>query len=190
MKRSKNQIENNIRERLKNKFIPLFLEDGKPAEAGYHADTKIIYKDVDAIMNDYYRNNFRTKEEEKRLSEIRREESDKKELEKESIMFEKAKKIKFSEWKGDQFFDGENYLDDVCDIPADVEYVWATKKMPYITKKDASDVYSSNIEDDLDPEYDWPVDGVEELQKALDDFVEINKTNTAYWPDYDLALLI
>ena len=198
----KEEIMNQIRERLKSEFIPLFHEDGKPAGVGYSKKTKTVYKDIDALMDDHYRDDIKTEEEKTALSKIRRAERAESEAKKEKDAFEKAKKIKFSEFKGDRFYFKDDYHSEIEDILGPFfdeffkqydqwpEYVWATKRVPYITKKEAYEVYSSDIEDQLDPDYEWEVNGVEQLQKALDEFVEDNKENVAYWPDYEVALLI
>lgn len=68
-------------------------------------------------------------------------------------------------------------------------YVWPTEEKPYIKEKEAWRVYEDDM-DDLDDQYDWNVDGIERLQEALNEFVEENKRNTAYYPDYSTALLL
>ena len=195
--KTEEEIINGIKKRLEGEFVQLFHEDGKPAGAGYCKSTMNVYKDIDALINDYH-GLHTTTEEKKQLSDIRRAEQSVKEYEREKARFDKAKKIMFSEFKGDQFYSGDNYYHEIedflfyFDYPDDCsKYVWATKLVPYITKKDAyDDVYSNDIEDQLDPNIEWEVDGEEDLQKALDKFVEANEHNKAYWPDYEIALLI
>jgi len=197
MKQTEEDIIKQIRIRLKDEFVPLFFENGKPAGAGYSKSTRHIYKDIDALINDHY-GCHTTEEEKEQLYNIRKAAFDEKERKKEATQFEKATKIKYSAWKGEQFFDGENYQIELSDLIESLDgdpenwptYVWATKEVPYIKDKEAWEVYSSDIEDELDSEYDWPVDGKEQLQKALDEFVEANKTNIAYHADYTIALLI
>jgi len=115
--------------------------------------------------------------------------------------FEKAKKIKFSDWEGDQFFDGDNYQAEISDyldeqfeefgndFDSYPKYVWATKFEPYIKPKDAWAIYENDI-DRLGTEHDWKVDGIDKLQEALDNFVDTNSGNCAYFPDYTIALLL
>ncbi len=117
--------------------------------------------------------------------------------------FDKAKKVKWGEFKADseQFFDGEDYyqeLDDFFDSMIEAhgyqydlwqDYLWPTKPEQIISKKDASDVYQSELGDITD-EYDWDVKGVEDLQIALDEFVSVNEKTIAYFPDYSTALVI
>lgn len=195
---TEDEIYAQIKERIKSEFVPLFTKEGKAVDVGYNKTTKLVYKDVDQMVSIA---SHHTEEEVKAISEARRRRFDKEAAKKEASAFEKAKKIKFSEFEGDQFYFGDNYqmeLETVFDEMFDLygsdysmypKYVWATKQIPYITSKDAFDVYESNMED-LDSEYDWTVHGVDVLQMALNAFVDVNKTNIAYWPDYSLALLI
>lgn len=198
--KTEDEIYEQIKERLKSEFIPLFLEDGKPAGAGYNKTTKVIYKDIDQMV---YNAGHHTEEETKAISEARRRKFNEESAKKEKKLFNGAEKIKFSEWSGEQFFDGndkfhfeiEDFLESCFeasgkDFDEYPKYVWATKPIPYITGKDAWEVYESDLEDLESGEYDWPVHGVEVLQMALDAFVEVNKDNVAYWPDYTTALLI
>ena len=196
------EIINQIKERTKTEFVPLFHEDGGPAGAGYSKKTKLIYKDLDQMVNDFYRPHA-TKEEQKALDDIRHREQSEKAAKIEAERFNKAEKIKFAEWSGEQFFDGgynfhieiEDFLESCFEFSGNnfdeyPKYLWATKPLPYITNKDAWEVYESDIEDLESGEYDWPVYGVEALQVALDAFVDANKNNVAHWPDYTKALLI
>ena len=194
--KTEEEIISGIKKRLEDEFVQLFHEDGKPAGVGYCKSNKRVYKDIEALANDYY-GLHTTNEEKEQLDAIRREEFREKERKKEAAMFEKAKKIKFSEFKGERFFSGDDYHDEMEDFLNEIlnpdyfpKYVWATKKVPYITEKDDYDVYSSDIENELDSDYEWEVDGRDDLQKALDKFVEANAHNKAYWPDYKIALLI
>ena len=144
-----------------------------------------------------------TDEEAKAISEARHRRFSNESASKEAKIFNGANKIKFSEWSGEQFFDGndkfhfeiEDFLESCFEFSGNnfdeyPKYLWATKPLPYITNKDAWEVYESDIEDLESGEYDWPVYGVEALQVALDAFVDANKNNVAHWPDYTKALLI
>lgn len=198
---TKEEIINQIKERLKAEFVPLFHEDGKSARVGYSKKTKVIYKDIDALIDDHYRDDIKTEEERNTLHKLRLIEWSEQEAKREFERFEKAKKIKYSEWPGEQFYDGEDYHPDIetffeavsetfgFDYEKYPKYVWATKKKPYITEKDAFGIYENDLED-LSEECDWPVEGVKDLQEALNEFVESNEDNVAYWPDYTIALLI
>ena len=115
--------------------------------------------------------------------------------------FKKAKKIKFSDWKGDQLSDGDEFFMDLEDFFEGMieehgfqydlwtKYIWPTKLEPIIKSKEAFRVYEGDLENVSD-EYDWDVKGTKELQESLDEFVEANKGTTAYYPDYSTVLLI
>ncbi|MCK5616289.1 hypothetical protein KAR91_81255 [Candidatus Pacearchaeota archaeon] len=195
------QIINQVKERLKGEFVQLFHEDGKPAGVGYCKSTKHVYKDIEALANDYY-GIHTTDEEKKQLNGIKREEFREKERKKEADQFDKAEKKKFSEWDGEMVFYGEDHYYEICDFLESIfelyganydlypKYVWATKPVPYITKKNAyDDVYQNDIES-ANCEFDLTIHGEKVLQMSLDAFVDANKENVLYWPDYSLALLI
>ncbi len=203
---TKQEILDQIKERLKTEFVPLFLEDGRPAGAGYSKKTKFIYKDLDSMMNDYYRPHA-TEEEQKAIREFERAERAERGCQSELSRFEKAKKIKFSEYKGEQFFspheDGnwDGFFADIEDFIEELfnthgsnyadwpKYVWATKPRYIIRHKDVMDVFQNDMEEVEDGDYIKP-SGVEELQEALDAFVEDNKELKQFTPDRSTALLI
>ena len=103
-----------------------------------------------------------------------------------------------TEWKGEQFFDGDNFQIDLDMFFDEMwtlhgvqfekwqKYVWATTEEPIIKGKDAEDVYRDDL-DELDSGYDWEANGVKNLQEALDKFVKANEKNIAYHPDYKIA---
>lgn len=195
---TEDEIYAQIKERIKGEFVPLFTKKGKPVDVGYNKTTRLVYKNVDEMVSIA---SHHTEEESKAIRDARRRQFEKDADQIELKRFEKAKKIKLSEYTGEQFFfnegfdvDIETILDDFFNIyGADYSkyprYVWATKPEPYIVSRDAFDVYENDL-GDLSDECDWPVEGVKDLQKALDEFAECNEHNKAYWADYDLALLI
>ena len=197
--KTEDEIYAQIKERIQGDFVPLFLEDGKPAGAGYNKTSKLIYKDINDMVTVP---NYHTKEETSDIRDARRRRWDGESARKEKEQFDKAEKKKFSEWPGEQTNYGENFypeieyfFDEMVEIHGYQydkwpKYVWATKPKAYITKKNAyDDVYQSDLEDtNCDVELD--VDGEKDLQIALDAFVDANKKNVLYWPDYSLALLI
>jgi len=186
------------RERIKDDFIPLYTKDGKQVDVGYNSRTKIVYKDIDQMTCDP---TLYTEDETEAIKDARWRKWQVESAKKESKKFDAAEKIKFSEWEGEQFSDGEDFFVDISDFFDGIieahgfqydewpEYVWATKPKPYITKKDAFSVYENDIEE-IDTGYDPDVHGVKVLQMALDAFVDVNKENVLYWQDESLALLI
>ena len=195
---TEDEIYAQIKERIKGEFIPLFTKEGKAVDVGYNKTTKLVYKDVDQMVSIA---SHHTEEETKAISEARHKRFEIEAAKKEAATFQKAEKKKFAEWKGEMIFYGEDHYGELCDLLESMfelygvnfdlypEYVWATKPEAYITKKDAFEVYERDLEDKTD-ECDLPVEGVEDLQKALDEFYECNKENILHWPDYSLALLI
>lgn len=120
----------------------------------------------------------------------------------ESSRFEKAKKVKYADYK----FDGQYYLYDRYYPEWDYfidefieeygfnfdewpKYIWPAPEKPYIKSKDAYRVYEDDM-DRLSDECEWTVSGVKELQEALDIFVEVNEKHTACYPDYSVAVMI
>lgn len=110
--------------------------------------------------------------------------------------FAKAKKVEAWDggaWLGDRYFDT---MDDLCDHLACEgdewpEYVWAAKPQTVISSLDVSDVVEHQICDlgweDMDT---GDLNGVAELQTALDKFVEANASVVSYRPDYGTAILM
>lgn len=119
----------------------------------------------------------------------------------EHLQFKKAAKIKWKDWKGEMFFDGNNFhveIDDHFENMIDaygfnfsdwIDYVWATEPKSIISSKDAYDIYENDLVELEDPD-EYQVYGVEQLQKSLDKFVEDNVGNVAYHIDYGTAILI
>lgn len=195
---TEDEIYAQIKERIKGEFVPLFTKEGIPVDVGYNKTTKLVFKNLDQMVSF---TNHHTEEETRAISEARRMRWDEESAKKEQAKFDKAEKKKFSEWSGEQFLFGDTFYIDIGTFLDDMwechgenydkypKYVWETKKEPYITEKYAFDVYENDLEeigDDCDP----TVHGVKVLQMALDAFVDVNKENILYWPDYSLALLI
>lgn len=203
------KVKDQIKERLKGEFTPLFLENGKPANVGYSSKTNVVYKDEDQLINQYWKS-VATEEEGKIIREQESIQFQERCAVQEKAKFDKAEKIKFSEFKGQTtlFFSehygggSEGYFDElemlfdsiIEDVGFDYDlwptYIWSTRKVPLISKKHAfDDVYEHDLEETFEGS-EHHIEGVKDLQKALDGFVEANKDNCAYWPDYSTALLI
>lgn len=99
-------------------------------------------------------------------------------------------------WWGDDYFgEMEEMLDRLmwdCEDPEDIpEYVWAAKPTVVIPELDASDVVEHYVCDrgweDMDVN---DLNGVDELQAALDAFVKANEGVVSYYPDHKLAVVI
>lgn len=116
----------------------------------------------------------------------------------EKELFEKAEKIPVAEydgllWWGDEYFFCvedliERLEEDDLDKP---QYVWAAKPVQVINPVSVFDVFENQIEnrgwEDMDAK---DLEGVEELQAALDKFVELNKDVKSYWEDNKKAIIL
>lgn len=119
----------------------------------------------------------------------------------ESAKFDKATKIPRDEydgrvWYNDQAYDDpgevlQQLIDDGCDEDELPKYLWAVKEVPVITPRHVADIVEGDIEDRgwVDMEVK-DLKGVDELQAALDRFVEANKGVVSYHPDYMKAVVL
>ncbi len=124
---------------------------------------------------------------------------------KEREAFEKATKIPAADWKG-WVFDGdryhasyEDYADHCADMVGDEEMgfndhtqiLWAAQAEQVITDRDVADVFECQMSDrGWDDMETSDLNGVEELQAALDAFVKANETVVSYHPDYTKAIIV
>lgn len=117
---------------------------------------------------------------------------------KEKERFDKAKKINEADWAG-PIMHGDQYYDSVADLRdmmdpeelEDVEFVWATKERRVIPSLSVAEIVENDFFDNgwEDMEVD-DLNGVEELQKALDKFVEENKGVVSYHEDNSIAIVL
>lgn len=110
--------------------------------------------------------------------------------------FDKAQKVESWDggaWLGDRYF---ATMEELCDHLANEEsewpeYVWAAKPQTVIGSLAVADVVENQISDrgweDMDTS---DLNGVAELQTALDQFVEANASVQSYEPDYRTAVLL
>lgn len=110
--------------------------------------------------------------------------------------FEAATKIKASEFTGDQAFWDDKYYDSVEDaldgyLKPDhrPEYIWAAKNQG-LPKASLDDLIERVIEGAWEDADSDDLNGVEELQAAVDKFNEENAGVPVYMPDFTLAILI
>jgi hypothetical protein len=196
-----------IKARMLPDWTPLFKEDGSLAipklnnqenhGMGYCRKNGKIYSSLAGFfITGHY--DYLTDEERNYRRDILAEKQEK-------HRFEKAAKIKYSDWNGDQFFDGEDfwpdlgtYFDAVCeglgyayeDYP---KYVWNTIEKPFLKPKDVYGVFENDLENSGEWAYEAFTNAVgkDELDQALKDFVEKNKKRmTLYFPDYSTAILL
>ncbi len=110
--------------------------------------------------------------------------------------FKEAKKVEAWDdgaWLGDNYY---HSMDDLCDhLECEgeewPEYVWGAKPKTVIHEIDVADVFECQICD-----HGWEdmsvddLKGVEELQAALNKFVEANAVVYSFLPDYKTAVLL
>lgn len=127
--------------------------------------------------------------------ECRSKEWRKKEEARESERFEKATKIKASEYTGDHVMDGDNFYESVEDAidqyeeGQEPEYVWACKTHG-IPKVDMETVTCNILDNMWEDAEESDLDGLEELQAALDAFNKANESIQLWEPDYSIAILV
>ena len=177
-----------LQNRMKDQFEPLFDKNGEPkmtknlsqesVHVGFCKKTGHIYGGERGFYILGYREYLEGDEQRQIWDWIA--------MKIEKSKFEKANKIKYSDWKGEQFFDGNDFFIDLDDFFEGMieehgfqydlwqDYVWAIKPNPIIKAKDAFSVYEADMEC-LTDEYDWNINGVGQLQEALNEFVEANK---------------
>ena len=137
---------------------------------------------------------------EQRFFEIRCEECKRKmwhekEAAKEAERFEKANKIKASEYTGDHVMCNDQYYDCVEDAidqyfeGQEPEYMWACKDdgIPSVDLEDVICNIIDNMWEDADTS---DLNGVEELEAALKAFNEANESIQVCTPDYSTAILV
>lgn len=90
------------------------------------------------------------------------------------------------EWSKEE--DGEGWWNDNGDM---VSYVWAARSEPVIHSRDVADVFESQLCDNGWEDMDsGDLNGVPELQAAIEVFVEANATVTASHIDYSTAVIL
>jgi hypothetical protein len=192
--------------------IELFHQDGKSAKVFYCEKCRIVAKTqeqaeqccrplkCDMCGNDTERYYFRC-----------RECRDKEDAQRERDRFEKAEKLKLTEWDGPVFSDSvagsndgfftsisellERCADEIeageddsgmANIP---DYVWASKSNQFVNADlgDITERISCDAYKDFNPA---DLHGLDDLKKALAAFNDANKHFVSYEPDYTKAILI
>ena len=113
----------------------------------------------------------------------------------EAERFEKATKIKSSEYTGDHVMCGDKFYYSVMDAidqyldGQEPEYVWACKEhgLPKVDLEDVTCNILDNMWEDAD---ESDLNGIEELQAALDAFNKANESIQLWEPDYSIAILV
>lgn len=118
----------------------------------------------------------------------------------EEDLFDKAAKIASKDWSGDQCYYEDHYFDSVEDFldwaennfiePSHYpEYIWQAHNQG-VRKADIEDVIA-NCVDSLWEDADYSdLNGVDELQAAIDAFNKANESITVWMVDYSTAIIL
>lgn len=190
--------------------IPLFHEDGKPAGVWYCSECRTVgptaeYAErchgtlacktcgepIESSRRSAY--NICSECEEKAWRE--------RQAAKEADRFEKAKKITAAEWPGWVYREGcgGEYFREVEDVIERMQddsegadpprYVWAAKDVG-VSKVDIDDVVSNILDNGWEDMELSDLNGVAEMEAAIDAFNEANASIEVYLPDYSIAILL
>ena len=115
----------------------------------------------------------------------------------EMARYEKAVKVPQAEWTGYQVFWDDRYFDTVeeavehaeADGGSTPEYIWAAKNQG-VPKATIEDLVSRLVEDMWEDAEVDDLNGVDELQTAVDAFNEANKSVTVWMVDYSAAIIV
>lgn len=118
-----------------------------------------------------------------------------KEAEKEAERFEKATKIKESEYTGNHVMCGDSFYESVEEAidqfleGQEPEYVWACKErgIPKVLLEDLICNLIDNMWDDAETS---DLNGIEEMEAAVDAFNKANESIQMWSPDYSTAILV
>ena len=181
--------------------IELYKADGKTAGIFYCSECRVVYRTEDEakwchgerlcacgekITQGYYQRTCGACD-----TKAFRE----KEAAKEAERFEKARKIKESEYTGEHVMCGDSFYDSVEDSidqfleGQEPEYVWACKEHG-IPKVDLEDITSNMLDNMWDDADTSDLNGLEEMEAALDAFNKANESIQMWEPDYSTAILV
>jgi hypothetical protein len=182
--------------------IELFHQDGKASGIWYCSQCRAVHADQRAAQSCHGITHCETcgKELGKRQPYYRRqcEECDRKQwrdrqVKEEFERYTKAAKIKASEYTGPQVFFGDQYYQTVeeaidgCDSPP--EYVWAAKNIG-LRKATTEDLIERVLEEAWEDADSSDLNGLDELQAAVDAFNEANSGIDVYMVDYNEAIVL
>ena len=181
--------------------IELFHQDGKPAGVWYCSECRAVRPSKDSAETCHRKLCDCGKPVSSRYVHTCQECDNREWRERmasaEFARYEKATKIPASEWTGDQVFVDDRYFDTVDEAVEHMEasggstpeYIWAAKDIG---------VCEAHIEDILErvTERMWEdagaddLNGVPELEAAIDAFNKVNEDITVWMVDYSTAILV
>lgn len=182
--------------------IELFHADGKPSGIWYCSECRTVHKEQRNAQSchgvthcedcgvelgkrqPYYRT---------QCDECRNKAWREKQAKEEFERYTKAVKIASSEYTGPQVFFNDRYYDTVvdaidgCDEPP--EYVWSAKNVG-LRKATTEDLVERVLEEAWEDADSDDLNGLDELQKAVDAFNEANAGVAVYMVDYNEAIVL
>jgi hypothetical protein len=182
--------------------IELYHQDGHSAGIYYCSECKIVARTKEEAEHCHGERlciscgkQFKRYGYYKLCEECEHKEWTEKEQKKEQERFEQATKITEDEYTGDHVYCGDDYYESVeyaVDqfLPGqEPEYVWACKptRLPRVDLEDVTSNLLDNMWDDADIN---DLNGVEELETALEAFNKANEDLPMREPDYSTAILV
>ena len=182
--------------------VELFHGDGRPSGIWYCSECRSVYNQQRTAQSCHgithcedcgnelgkHQPYYRT-----RCDECDRKKWREREAKEEFERYTKAVKIKASEYTGPQVFFNDHYYETVadaiegCDQPP--EYIWAAKDVG-LRKASIDDLVERVLEEAWEDADIDDLNGVEDLQEAVDAFNEANAAMSVYMVDYNEALVL
>lgn len=182
--------------------IELFHSDGKPSGIWYCSECRAVHADQHKAQSCHGITHCGTcgKEIGKRqpyyrtqCDECSNNEWREKQAKEEFERYTKAVKIKASEYTGPQVFFGDRYYETVEDaidgFDDPPEYVWSAKNVG-LRKASIEDLIERILENAWEDADIDDLNGIEELESAVDAFNEANAGIPVYMVDYNEALVL
>lgn len=180
--------------------VELFKQDGTTAGIFYCSQCRIVHRDKEEaiwchgerlcscgkkITQGYFQRecsdcDYKTRKSEENAKEVAR--------------FEKAAKIRASEYAGEMVYCADHYYESVEDAIDQYiegqhpEYVWACRDEG-VRKIDLDDATCNVVENMWEDAELSDLNGIEELETALNAFNEANAGIKVWYPDYSTAIL-
>lgn len=114
---------------------------------------------------------------------------------KERERFEKAEKVSYADYKGGMLFDGDKYHDDLESLEDDLfdvslpAYVWACKDIG-VPKANSDSIIENLLENMWEDADHNDLNGLEELDAAIEKFNAANQSISVWEPDYSTAIIL
>lgn len=180
--------------------IELYKKDGSTSGIFYCSECRVVFKtEIEAQNCHGERLCVCGKKVERKYNstcdECQRKARNEEEAEKERNRFEKACKITEAEYDGDMVYLDDRFSDCVEDAidqfleGHEPEYVWACRNVG-VPLANADSIIENLVENMWEDADFSDLNGVKELDAAIDEFNKANRTINVYQPDYTTAILV